>query len=342
MLFKRIKYEDFLEIKGKSLLEFKDGNSILCIAPDMGGRVFAFMEGLSLHRIDLENIQSPNRPFNNFGGGNLWPAPEGGKFGFNYRGNEWYVQECINSQPYNILLYNKNSAVIEKEIILVNRSNTIFNVIMKRKISICDIPPFFKGWNISNSITYLSEDSFEVLNDVRIENGLIAAWTLEQFDANENTISFCLVNSPENAINFDFYEPPIEKIVYYKKGFTYQTDGMKKGQIGIRRKSNPKAIGFIDFERKIVCIRQNLTSTKNGLYFNIADNEQPGGAFSAEDTYSIFNSSEDMRFFELETISCSDINCGKVIGSTLVSLTSFAFFENIEELKTWKFLDDVI
>ena len=125
----------------------------------------------------------------------------------------------------------------------------------------------------------MTEDSFAVLNPVRPEEGLIAAWTLEQFDADGNTVSFCMVEKPKEAINFDFYENPGDRITFGGNGFTWRTDGLKKGQIGIRKEAAPEMIGFFDIKRKILCIRQNLTKPDKAVYFNIADNEQAGWPF---------------------------------------------------------------
>ncbi len=329
------KYEKLREIKGEALLEIRDGNSVFCIAPDMGGRIFALVDGMSVHRIDLENTAKPDRPFNNFGGGNFWPAPEGGKLGFNYRGNDWYVQEGINNQPFQVLSHDGVSAVIEKRVNLLNRAGAVVEAIMKRRVSAGRMPEFLSGCGISECLTYVTEDSFEVLNSVSIDEGLIACWTLEQFDADENTFSFCLVDTPQDAINFDFYEHPGDRIVYYDRGFGYRTDGKKKGQIGIKKQANPQAIGFFDLERKLVCIRQNLSFAEDGLYFNIADNDQPEGPFSAADTYSIFNSDVDGCFFELETVGCADVRQGRLLGSRLVSLTSFALFKKGKDIEKW-------
>ncbi len=329
------KYEKLKEIKGEALLAIKDGDSAFCVAPDMGGRIFASAGGMSVHRIDLENAASPVRPFNNFGGGNFWPAPEGGRFGFNYRGNDWYVQEGINNQLFDVLAHDGVSAVIRKRVKLLNRAGTVVEAMMKRKVTVGKKPELLKECKLSACLTYATEDSFEILNNVSIDEGLIACWTLEQFDANENTFSFCLTDTPQEAINFDFYEHPGQRIVYYEKGFGYRTDGKKKGQIGIRKEASPKAIGFLDVERKLVCIRQNFSSAKDGLYFNIADNDQPQGPFSATDTYSIFNSDTDGKFFELETVGCADVRGKKLLGSHLVSMTSFAVFKRGEDIEKW-------
>ncbi|MCG2658751.1 MAG: hypothetical protein L6437_00705, partial [Kiritimatiellae bacterium] len=102
------KFQELLRIRKGAVLEFQNEKSACALCPDMGGRVFGEVCGRSLHRIDLDTVPPspkglrwascrPDQPFANFGGGNFWPAPEGGKFGFNYRLNEWYVQPCINA-----------------------------------------------------------------------------------------------------------------------------------------------------------------------------------------------------------------------------------------------------
>ncbi|MCC6442242.1 MAG: hypothetical protein IT210_02175, partial [Armatimonadetes bacterium] len=128
------------------------------------------------------------------------------------------------------------------------------------------------------------------------------------------------------AINFDFYEHPGDRIAYFDKGFTYKTDGLKRGQIGIKKAAGASLIGFHDIFRGVVCIRVNLGGS-DGAYFNIADNDQPEGPYSTADNYSIFNSDPTMNAFELETVGCARIENGRLCGSKLVSVTTFAVLD---------------
>jgi hypothetical protein len=68
-------------------------------------------------------------------------------------------------------------------------------------------------------------------------------------------------------------------------------------------------------------------------YFNMADNDQPNGPFSATDNYSIFNSDPETQAFELELISGARIQNGLVKGSELVSVTTLAVFEDSGEIR---------
>lgn len=330
-------YKELMAIKRASALEMRQGSSRLAVCPDMGGRVFAEVDGLSMHRIDLECAVNPNRPFNNYGGGNFWPAPEGGKYGFNYRGDEWCVQTSINNQPFGVVSADTKSALIQKTVKLENRSGTVVEALMTRDVALLgNLPDLFTDNILKSWISYRTVDSFEVSNEVSTDDALIASWTLEQFDASESTIAFCVVPNPEQAINYDFYEHPRERIAYFPGGFTYRTDGLKAGQIGIKKSAGPQFVGFYDTSSGLVCARQNM-SFDDGLYFNIADNDQINGPYSAADNYSIFNSDPDMAAFELETVGSAIVDSGRLKGSRLTSVTTFAIFEEPNQARDFAY-----
>ena len=64
-----------------------------------------------------------------------------------------------------------------------------------------------------------------------------------------------------------------------------------------------------------------LAAPQAGTYFNIADNDHPGGPYSAGDLYSVFNGGA-LNFFELETIGAMRVVGQCVAASTLVSGTT--------------------
>lgn len=328
-------YPHLIELKKDAVIQFNEEFFNVALCPDMGARVFAEINGISPHRIDLETVKNPDKPFNNFGGANIWPAPEGGKFGFNYRGNEWYVQPAINNQPFAVIEQKSNSATLQKTIKLTNRLGIAIETIMTRKFSLLpNFPEILKNQPVKCTLSYETKDIFEVTNPVRVDQALLAAWTLEQFQATNDTLSFVCVNDARSAINFDFYDHPGRRITYYTKGFTYKTDGQAKGQIGMKKESNASMIGFYDLSRNLLCIRQK-TTPDTGLFFNIADNDQPQGPYSAADNYSIFNSDPDMAAFELETISSAQVEDSLLKGSELTSHTTFAVFKESRDLENF-------
>lgn len=305
------------------------GRAIVC--PTLGGRVFAEIDGQSVHRIALDLVKTPADDFNNYGGCNFWPAPEGGKFGWNYKGDEWYVQDGINKQPFELVKCDASSVDVAKTIALVNRAGNKLDMCVTRRVELAGIPEMLKGVS-AKVLAFVTKDGIEMISPATRNDALLGAWTLEQFDASDTTVSFCKVRNPKTAINFDFYEPANDRIEYYSGGFTYRTDGNSTGQIGVKVGHEAEMIGFYDLSRNLLCVRQNVKS--DGLFFNMADNDQPDGPFSAADNYSIYNSGGGDRFFELETVSgMRESADGRIVGSEMVSLTAFAIFDDTESLR---------
>jgi len=335
------KYRQLAALKKDKALFFKAGAAECALCPDMGGRIFCELDGFAPHRIDLAAAAAPSdSSFTNYGGCTFWPAPEGGSFGFNYRGDEWYVQPAINSQCFRARKTGLNSARLDKQITLVNRAGASLDASMQRDFRLPDgLPEMLQGRALVAHVAYETKDVFKIRNRVRDSEALIASWTLEQFAASGDTLSFCLVDRPEAAINFDFYDHPGDRIFYFDNGFTYRTDGRRKGQIGIKKAAGARCIGYVDRGRNLLCLRQNLGS-RSGKFFNIADNAQPQGPYSAADDYSIFNSDESMQAFELETVGGAQVAGGILKGSELVSSTCFAIFKHAKDLAA--FLEEIL
>lgn len=325
-------FQELIETKKDTAYVYCDGFAKIAFVPDLGARVFCELDGISLHRLDIANVLEPDKPFNNYGGNNFWPAPEGGCFGFNYDGDTWSVQAAINNEPFIIKLRSEDSAVAEKRIILKNRKEIDVEVIMRRTFAIDNVTKALVCENPEYCLAYTVEDEIDVLNKVTTEDALLACWTLEQFDASDSTFGFVKVENPKEAINFDFYEDPSDKISYTSNGFVYKTDSKKAGQIGIKTGSKAEFAGFYDLSNNLICIRE-IVGQSEGVYFNIADNDQPNGPYSASDNYSIFNGGPDLGFFEVETIGAAIIDGNCLKGSKLKTRTSFAIFKSSQQVQ---------
>jgi len=129
-------FQQLVGFKKNTAYIYNNNYAKAVIVPDLGARVFCELDGQSLHRLDMDNVKNPDKSFNNYGGNNFWPAPEGGKFGFNYDNDTWQVQTAINDEPFSLKSCLKNSAVFEKRTKLVNRKGKIIDVIMQRNFSI--------------------------------------------------------------------------------------------------------------------------------------------------------------------------------------------------------------
>ena len=297
-----------------------DKGSVL-IAPALNGRLFCQLDGELVHRLDAAAMQSPSREgYDNLGGNSLWPAPEGGAFAFNYPpdSDAWYVQEGISKAIPSVVLDGPNRALIEKRIALTNRKGVCIDTEYRRRVFLSDISSQLDGYSL-HGMCYETEDAFELQGKYPADNILLAPWSLEQFPGAEGIIAFGSTANEEDALNLDFYADPGDRIERCPGGFTFRLGGSERHQIGVKVKANPKCIGALDLGRSLLILRK--ARAQDGLYFNIADNEQPTGPFSTADLYSIFNGG-DLGFFELETIGSMQTADGLLCGSVLHSQTA--------------------
>lgn len=302
------------------LVELTCGRGSLLLAPSLNGRLFCQLDGELIHRLDGEALRNPSPDgYDNLGGNSLWPAPEGGPYAFNYPpgGDAWYVQSGISKQVPSVALVGAQQAVVEKCISLVNRKGVSLDLAYRRSLSVSEASSQVSGYAL-HGLCYDTEDAFEPLGNYPADDVLLAPWSLEQFPGAEGIVAFGRVARQEQALNLDFYGDPGDRIAWQDGGFTFRLGGTDRHQIGINTKASPLCIGALDPRRSLLFLRK--AQLRDGLYFNIADNEQAAGPFSASDLYSIFNGGE-LGFFELETIGAMQSENGHVAESVLSSQT---------------------
>ena len=290
------------------------------IPPTLNGRLFCQLDGELVHRLDGAALQNRSlEGYDNLGGNSLWPAPEGGAFAFNYPpgSDAWYVQGGIAKAIPSVALDGPNRAVVEKRIVLVNRKGVHIDLTYRRVVSLPDSPPRIDGYGLEG-FCYETEDVFEPQGDYRADDVLLAPWSLEQFPGAEGIVAFGKTTKNEDALNRDFYGDPGDRIARQPGGFTFRLGGVDRHQVGIKLDAGPQCIGALDPERSLLVLRE--AQGQDGLYFNIADNEQAAGPFSSADLYSIFNGGE-LDFFELETIGAMQTDARLLSASALHSQT---------------------
>ena len=311
---------EVLRKSDKNIVELNSGSGNLFIAPGLQGRVFCSLGNELIHRFDEKLALSPHpEEFNNIGGNSLWPAPEGGDFAFNYLpGSGWLVQKGINSDCPGVTGSDKTSAIVEKNIVLKNRKGVSAGIKFVRQVRINDISRMLSAYGLEG-IAYSSDDSLELLDPLSPSDFMIGAWSLEQFPLHDGVVAFGRLACPATGcVNDDFYGDASARLAYNSNIFTFKLGGADRLQIGIKRSFGPQLIGSYDKSRSLLIIRR--TVLQDGIYFNIADNDQKQGPFSAADAYSVFNGGA-MGFYELETIAPMIVENGLVKGSRLPSET---------------------
>jgi hypothetical protein len=304
------------------LIELHSGDGTVLVSPGLQGRVFCQFGSELVHRFDPVPL-NPIKPgeFRNLGGNSLWPAPEGGPYAFNYLPNSdtWLVQEGINDANYRVVSKSSEKVVVQKEISLINRKGTKVSVQFKRSISTVNAAEPASGFKVK-ALSYTCEDVITPLESYQRDDLLIAPWSLEQFSGCEGVVAFAKVPESDGSVNTDFYGSPGDRLTYKKGFFTFKLGGSERLQIGIKAANQPEFIGALDSARRLLILRK--TPSQSGVYFNIADNAQSQGPFSAADMYSVFNGGP-LGFYELETIapmqvSRTSVAPGKLFSETLI------------------------
>lgn len=316
----RLLMPEMLKKNDKNIVELASGSGRIFIAPGLQGRIFCSLGDELIHRFDAKLAFSPHpEEFNNIGGNSLWPAPEGGDFAFNYLpGTGWLVQKGINSACPVVTGSDKTSATVEKNIVLKNRKGISAGIRSSRNVRIKDISNILSGYGLEG-IAYRTDDSLVLLDQVSQADFMIGAWSLEQFPLHDDIIAFGRSACPAaGCINDDFYGDASARLAYDSNIFRFKLGGTDRLQIGIKKSFGPQLIGSYDKSRSLLIIRR--TVLQDGIYFNIADNDQKQGPFSAADAYSIFNGGS-LGFYELETIAPMIVENGLVKGSRLASET---------------------
>lgn len=326
------------------LIECPSGQGSVLIAPGLQGRIFCMIDGMMVHRLDTELLANPHADqFNNFGGNSLWPAPEGGPFAFNYLpGTGWCVQDGVNKVNMTVRCVQPEKSPeyihIGKEVELTNRRGTRITLEMRRELVVSspysEYPLTCTKIGKANSIQYVSTDILKPLGRYSIGDVIFAPWSLEQFPLSDDVVVFASTSNSKMAMNWDYYARPQVEPVYDEiadSGLALRLAGPDKFQFGLREKNEPTVIGSLDRTRELLILRhkhqEQFRDVAEGeddpyvRYFNIADNDQPRGPWSAADMYSIFYGA-GLGFYELETIAPAWIALNHMVESVLRTTTT--------------------
>ena len=299
-----------------SALRQRAGDGTVYLSGELQGRIFATLDGCILHRLDGALAANPSpTQFNNLGGNSLWPAPEGGPYAFNYPpgGGDWYVQEGINAVPAQPL---SDGFGVEKTIRLVNRQGVEGEMCYRRVVTPMETTLALKYG--LKGLVYRSEDSFATSRP--LEDFLLAAWSLEQFDLTPRAFGFGKLAVPR--LHGEFYGEPSPHIDWAGGCFRFRFGAGERLQVALPETAAPEYIGALVPERNLLIVRR-IVDADAGRRIDIADNDQPRGPFAECDAYSIFYGA-DAGFFELETIApVRQDGEGRTLGSRLVSETHF-------------------
>ncbi|MFA6929542.1 MAG: hypothetical protein WCT05_04390 [Lentisphaeria bacterium] len=242
------------------------------IALDIEGRLFSYLDGEVLNRVNPEAFSdfSSRTAYLNPGGDGFWPAPEGSRLGYEYSTGSWRVPPSLTNARWQVLEKTKTAALVGAEVDLINSEGRGIPCLFTRHITL---------ENCSNQLTQKVTEKIQYLGRETLtqEQALLAPWSLCQFDCDADS-QVRLPPCPSSEI-WDMYSP--ESTVHrqlHPEGWQVCMKTDFRFQLGLSEQVS--GLEFCDFRRKFKVQRTAEPLAEGLSYIDIADQDptnQPNG-----------------------------------------------------------------
>jgi len=322
---------DFLR-KHTRIIELKNKNAAVAIAPDWQGRVMTSTQdgdgGLSFGWINRELIASGklSKHINAFGGEErIWLGPEGGQFsiffpkGKDFVYDNWQTPQFIDSEPWDVVSSDKASASFLTRVSVVNYSGTRFDLQVERKIVLLDEAELTKETGISSeglkSVAYRSENVLtnKGAAEWKKETGLLSVWMLGMFTPSPSVVIVIPVkDGGERSLGVKVNDNYFGKISSNRlkvegNHIFFRADGKSRGKIGIPPLRSAGVMGSYDSDSNILtllfCKLPSGTTDYVNSAWKLQDNPYSGDAFNSYNDGPLADGTQMGPFYELETSS---------------------------------------
>lgn len=241
-----------------------EDNGIL-IALDVEGRIFAFLDGIVLNRVNPDAIAgiSTRDAYINPGGDGLWPAPEGSNLGFEYSTGSWRVPPSLTNARWQVLRQDKRSAKAAAEVDLVNASGIGLSFVMSRDMAVSAAPGTLDV-TITEGIEYIGTLTYER------NQAIVAPWSLCQFDCGADC-TLLLPPVPDSEIRDLYNDSSASKRTKTEHGWAVSMETDFRFQLGLS--PNVSQLTFIDRKRGFKVHRTAARIAQGLEYIDLADSD---------------------------------------------------------------------
>lgn len=321
------KYTDVIVLRDKDSL-----GSVL-VTPTMQGRVMTSSvegdRGKSLGWVNHELIESGEMKehFTPYGGEDrFWIGPEGGQYSvFIEPGKEmifdnWYVPAGFNTEPWTLVAKSDTNVTVEKDLSLMNYSNSDFELTVTRTIKIFDRQQAedILDIQIPGSIQHVA---FESENSIRNrgeeawtkKTGAPSIWILSMFmPAPGITVIIPYKEGTEEelgpVVTTDYFgEISSERLKIEDGTIFFKVDGKKRRKLGVSPRRALPTAGSYDETNNILTIIRYTFPENNTEYVNQLWKEQDdpfgGNIVYAYNDGPLEDGSQLGPFYELESSS---------------------------------------
>ncbi len=258
------------------------GKGQVVVLPAMQGRVMTSTadgaRGLSFGWINYELIASGKiaEHINVFGGEDrFWIGPEGGQFSIFFKKGvpfdleHWYTPAPLDTEPFELVSATKNTAVLKKDMQLVNYSGTSFRLRVGRRIRVLEKAEAVEKLGIAPGET-VKLVAFESINKMtntgekawEKEGGLLSIWILGMFNPSPaTTVVIPFEAGPESELgrivnDAYFGKVPAERLVVKDNVLFFSGDGRYRSKIGVSARRAKPVLGSYDGVNNVLTIVQ--------------------------------------------------------------------------------------
>jgi hypothetical protein len=331
---------DFLR-KYTPVIELKNGNSAVALAPSWQGRVMTSTaegeSGFSFGWINRNLIASAKiQPhINAFGGEErLWLGPEGGQFsiyfskGKSFVYDNWQTPAFLDTEPFRVTASSDTSATFENEIATENYRGTPLRFRIERVVTLLSAEEIGKLISIDpgnlKCVAYSSENKLTNQGDKpwKKETGLLSVWMLGMFNPSPAIIIAIPVKAGDEQqigpkVNDSYFgKISDDRLKVSGENIFFRADGKSRGKIGIPPLRAKGVMGSYDSENNILTLLICKLPEGKKDYVNsaweIQDNPYSGDALNSYNDGPLEDGSQMGPFYELETSSpAADLKPGE-------------------------------
>ncbi len=364
---------EFLMKYYKNSLVLSDGQAKLIVTPELQGRVMTSTvggnKGQSFGWINYELISSGKtvEHFNPVGGEErFWLGPEGGQFsiffkpGTSFDFENWYVPNEVDIEPFDLISNTDTEARFQKQMKLLNYSNTVYDLTVDRVVSLLtraeaskilgtNIPIDLKmiGFETKNTITNTGENTWDK------NSGMPSVWILSMLKPSDQTtviIPFMTGDTTElGKIVTDNYFGKVgsDRLVVNDRTLFFKADGKKRGKIGVSPQRALPVVGSYDPENNLLTIVQYSLSEDNNDYVNslweMQDEPFLGDAVNAYNDGPLEDGSILGPFYEIESSSpAAHLSPGQSLTHFHRTFHFKGAFEQLNELANASLFTDLV
>jgi hypothetical protein len=268
---------DFLK-KYQNTIVLQNEDAMLAVCPAFQGRVMtssaSSMSGKSFGWINYKLIESGEIPAHIYpvgGEDRFWLGPEGGQFSIYFAKDSpfdfisWQTPAPIDTESFEIVNSEKNTALFTRTFELTNYSDTKFNIRVDRKISLLSTAEIQDMIPVTDELSFVAYESENTITNIgespwTKETGALSIWILGMFNPSESTTIIVPYKTGDEAelgpiVNDTYFgKVPDDRLIVRDGLILFRGDGKYRSKIGLNPRRALSFAGSYDEKNGVLTI----------------------------------------------------------------------------------------